>query len=72
MSGIADINAIVDKMVQGVAVSSVIHVVFNKGSLGSIMGRQNLMNGAKIGGASHLYEVVLREPVKSVLNRVGI
>lgn len=72
MSGLTDINALLDNMVQGVAVASVIHVVFNRGSLMSIVGRKNLMDGAKIGGAGHLYQNVLREPVKSVLNRVGL
>lgn len=72
MSGLADINSLVDNMVQGVAVSSVIKLVFNRGSFSSIIGRENLMNGAKIGASAHLYQNLLREPVKAVLNRVGL
>ena len=72
MSGLADLNSLVDNMVQGVAISSVIKVVFNRGSIGSIMSRENLMNGAKIGAGAHLYTNLLQAPVRSVLKRVGM
>jgi hypothetical protein len=72
MSGLADINALADNMVQGVAVSSTIHLVFNRGSLSSVISKGNLMNGAKIGAAAHVYQNLLREPVRSILNKVGL
>lgn len=72
MSGLADVNKIVDNMVQGVVVSSTIHMVFNRGSFNALLSRKNLMDGAKIGASAHIYQNVLQAPVRSVLDRVGV
>lgn len=72
MSGLTDVSALTDSMINGVFVASVIKVVFNRGSISSVLGRQNLMDGAKIGAASHLYQNVLKAPVQSITNRMGL
>ena len=70
MSGLADISALADKMVQGFFVSSTIALVFDRKGIGSILDRKNLMDAVKLGTASHVYDSVLKAPVQAVVGRV--
>ena len=72
MSGLADTGSLIDNLIGGFFVASTMKIVFNRGSFGSILGRQNLMDGAKIGGANHIYQNVLKAPVQGLTNRMGL
>jgi len=70
MSGIADVSALADKMVQGFFVASTIALVFERKGIGSLLDRKNLMDAVKLGSASHVYDTVLKAPVQGVVGRV--
>ena len=70
MSGLVDSQKIMDAVVQGFFVSSTLKLVFERGAIGSVVGRENLMRSLKIGGATHIYKELGEDLVKSARKNI--